>query len=209
MARRALGWAALAYAIAGFALIAVGAIGGLDMAGRIESLALRADSTLAAAQRATQATAESFSGVDSSLANGQQSAEEAATLARDASATLESLSVAMSLTLFGAQPLQPLAEDFATSADQATALADTLDGVGDSLGATRQDMTRIGGEMDDLATELGELRVSADPGGSAPPIRLFVVLVLAWLGLQAVAALAAGLTLLRRSRRRLLAEEEE
>ena len=195
---RALGWAALAYGVAGFALVVVGAIGGLDMAERVETLAVRADSTLAAAQRATRATADSFSAADDSLADAELSAEGAAILARDASETMRSLAAAMSLSIFGTRPLQPLAEDFATSADQAAALADTLDDVGASLSDTRADMTLIADELDELAIELTELRTSSRTDGSAPPVRLFVALLLIWLGLQALTATLGGLVLLRR-----------
>lgn len=198
MARRAAGWAAIAYGIAGIGLVIVGALGGLEMAGRVENLALRADRTLASAQRATQATAESFTGVDESLAEGQSSADSAAALARDASATLDSLALAMSLQILGTRPLQPLAADFADSADQAAALADELDGVGASLSDTRTDMARIGAELDQLAIELGALReASSDSDAGAPPLRAFVTLLLIWLGLQAVAAVIGGLALLR------------
>lgn len=201
MAGRALGWSLLAYGITGLALVVVGAIGGLEMAGRVEDLAVQADTTLAAAERATQATADSFTGVDDSLAEGEASTDAAAVLARDASLTLDSLANAMSISILGTRPLQPLAADFAASADQASALADTLEGVGDSLADTREDMTLIGSELDQLAVELGALRGASSTDGAAPPIRLFVMMVLAWLALQAVGALIGGLALLRRSRR--------
>lgn len=208
MARRALGWAAILYGIAGIGLVIVGTLGGLEMADRVENLALRADSTLASAQRATQATADSFTGVDQSLAEGQSSADSAAALARDASATLDSLALAMSLQILGTRPLQPLAADFADSADQAAALADELDGVGASLSDTRTDMARIGSELDQLAVELGALRDASSDSttGGAPPLRLFVTLLLVWLGLQAVAAIIGGLSLLR-PRRTLVIED--
>lgn len=200
MARRALGWASMAYGIAGIALVVVGAIGGLEMADRVENLALRADSTLAAAQRATQATADSFTGVDESLGEGEASADAAAVLAREASATLRSLSLAMTISILGTQPLQPLAADFADSADQAAALAETLDTMGESLSDTRADMISIGARLDQLAVELDALRDASSTEGTAPPVRLFVTIVLVWLGLQAVGAIIGGLALLRRPR---------
>lgn len=206
MAGRALGWALLAYGIAGVALVAVGAFGGLEMADRIENLALRADSTLAAAQRATEATAESFSGVDESLGEGETSAEAAAVLARDASATLRSLSLAMTINILGTRPLQPLAADFADSADQASALADTLDGMGASLSDTRADMSAIGSRLDELAAELEDLRDASSTQGAAPPVRLFVTILLVWIGLQALGALIAGLGMLRRPREVIVVE---
>ena len=200
MARRALGWAAIAYGIAGMALVVIGAIGGLELADRVENLALRADSTLAAAQRATEATADSFTGVDESLGEGEASADAAAILAREASATLRSLSLAMTISILGTQPLQPLAADFADSADQAAALAETLDGMGASLSDTRADMIAIGARLDQLAVELDALRDASNTAGTAPPVRLFVTIVLVWLGLQAVGAIIGGLALLRPAR---------
>ncbi len=197
MAGRALGWALLAYGIVGVALVVVGALGGLEMADRIENLAVRADSTLAAAQRATEATADSFTGVDVSLGEGEASADAAAVLAREASATLRSLSLAMGISILGARPLQPLAADFADSADQASALADTLNGMGGSLSDTRADMAAIGSRLDQLAAELDSLRDASSTEGAAPPVRLFVTIVLVWLGLQALGALIAGLAFLR------------
>jgi len=206
MAGRALGWALLAYGITGLALVVVGAIGGLEMAGRVEDLAVQADTTLAAAERATQATADSFTGVDDSLAEGEASTVAAAVLAREASLTLDSLANAMSLSILGTRPLEPLAADFAASADQASALADTLEGVGDSLADTRDDMILIGSQLDQLANELGALRDAGSTDGAAPPIRLFVMMVLAWLALQAVGALIGGMALLRRSRQVVVEE---
>jgi hypothetical protein len=200
MARRAFGWASIAYGVAGIALVVVGAIGGLEMADRVENLALRADSTLAAAQRATEATAESFTGVDESLGEGEASADAAAVLAREASATLRSLSLAMTISILGTQPLRPLAADFADSADQAAALAETLDAMGASLSDTRADMISIGARLDQLAVELDALRDASSTEGSAPPVRLFVSIVLAWLALQALGAIIGGLALLRRPR---------
>ena len=206
MAGRALGWALIAYGVAGVALVVVGALGGLEMADRIENLALRADTTLAAAQRATEATADSFTGVDESLGEGEASAAAAAVLAREASATLGSLSLAMNISILGTQPLRPLAADFADSADQASALADTLDGMGASLSDTRGDMIAIGTRLDQLSEELEALRDASSTEGTAPPVRLFVTIVLVWLGLQAMGAVIAGLALLRPSREVLVVE---
>lgn len=198
MAARAFGWVALAYGVAGIALVIVGAIGGLDVAGRLEALALRADSTLAAAEDATRTTADAVDGVEVSLAEAETSADAASVLAREASATLDSLSVAMSLSILGSRPLEPLAADFATSSDQAAALADTLDGFGASLADTRVDTTRIAVELDRLADELAELRGPGTDDASPPPITLFVGIVLAWLAVQSLGAIIAGLALLRR-----------
>ncbi|MGH2444997.1 MAG: hypothetical protein ACRDGD_03035 [Candidatus Limnocylindria bacterium] len=190
--RRAIGWGLIGYGLVGTLLIVVGAALGLDVAGRVERLTTAADDTLAAAARSTRAAADSFANVDGSLSGAQASTDAAAELARDASGTLDALAASMQIFILGTQPLQPLGAEFAASADQAEALAGTLDDVGSSLGATRTDVTRIGVELEGLAGQLEELRASGAETGSAPPIRLFVILLLAWLAIQAVAALVAG-----------------
>ena len=201
MTGRPLAWALIAYGLLGIALLVSGALYGLEMAGRIERLATAADGTLAAAARSTRAASDSFASVDASLSESEASADEAAALAREASGTLDSLSIAMRISVLGAQPLLPLADEFATSADQAAELAETLDAVGGSLGGTRTDVAVIGVELDTLSRELDALRGSGEADAGPPPLRLFVALLLGWLAIPAVAALLIGLVLLRPARR--------
>ena len=199
MGRRARAWGLILYGLAGLTLLIAGAAIGLETASRVERLASDADGTLAAATRATEAAADSFADVDASLAEAQASATAAAALSRDAAGTLRSLSVAMELSLFGSQPLLPLAAEFVTSAEQAEALAETLTSMGGSLGDTRTDAVRVGTELEVLATQLESLRGSSGTADSSPPpLRLFISLLLAWLAIPAVGALIAGLALLRR-----------
>jgi hypothetical protein len=200
LGRRLLAWVLIVYGVLGLVLIIVGAAIGLEAATRIERLAVTADGTLAAASRSTDAAAEAFTNVDTSLAESQSSADAAAALARDASVTLASLAQAMELSVFGAQPLLPLADEFADSAEQASALAETLDDVGGSLGATRADVGQIGFELDGLSAELAALRGADAAGGTSPPLRLFVLLLLAWLLVPAAGGLLVGLALIRFAR---------
>ena len=103
MRRRTIGWALIAYGVIGVVLLVAGAITGMDAAARIERTALVAGGTLSAAARATRAAADSFTSIDGSLAEAQSSADTAAALSRDASATLDSLAAAMGITIFGSQ----------------------------------------------------------------------------------------------------------
>ncbi|HUF06270.1 MAG TPA: hypothetical protein VMP86_02650 [Candidatus Binatia bacterium] len=201
MTGRPLAWALIAYGLLGIALLVSGALYGLEMAGRVERLATAADGTLAAAARSIRAAADSFASVDDSLSESEASADEAAALAREASGTLDSLSIAMRISVLGAQPLLPLADEFATSADQAAELAETLDAVGASLGGTRTDVAIIGVELDTLSRELEALRGSGGTDAGSPPLRLFAALLLSWLAIPAIAALLIGLVLLRPVRR--------
>ncbi len=193
--RRTIGSLLVAYGLVGLALVVLTAWIGLDVASRVERLATDADATLTAAARSTDAAAESFANIDASLSEAETSSAAAAALARDASATLDALASAMGLSILGAQPLLPLAAEFTTSADQAAELAGTLDAVAGSLSDTRTDVSRIGPELKLLSDELGDLTDAAD--ASAPPLRLAVGLILAWLTLPAVGSLAGGILLLR------------
>jgi hypothetical protein len=188
--RRLAGRLLIAYALLGFALVILGALIGLDLAGRVERLSTNADATLAAASRATDAAAGSFENIELSLAEAQASSLAAGTLAQEASATLDALAVAMRISVLGAQPLLPLADEFTTSADQAEELAATLEAVGSSLGDTRTDVARIGPELQALRDQLAGLRGESAGPAASPPLRLFVVLLLAWLLTQAAGSLA-------------------
>ena len=198
--RRLVAWALIVYGVLGLALVVAGAMTGFGVAGRVEELATEADGTLLAASRATEAAADSFSSVDGSLTEAQASSDSAAELAREASSTLRELASAMELSVLGAQPLLPLASDFNDSADLAEELGLTLDGVGSSLDATRTDVSRIGDELGVLADELSALR-DTDANGdesppAAPPLRLFVGLLLAWLAIPALGGLLGGIAIL-------------
>lgn len=197
MRRRTLGWILIAYGIGGFVLLLAGAVTGMDAAARIERTAVVAGGTLSAAARATRAAADSFTSIDGSLADAQSSADTAADLSRDASATLDSLAAAMGISIFGSQPLAPLAVEFSTSAGQADQLADTLDSVSGSMSETRSDVAIIGVELDALSDQLETLEGTTGPGGSAPPLRLFIGLLLAWLAVPAIGAIVYGAVLLR------------
>jgi hypothetical protein len=190
-------WGLIVYGVLGIALVASGATIGLGLAGRIEELSNAAEGTLSAAAESTRAAADSFASIDTSLEEADASARQAADLSREASATLGALADAMSVSILGAQPLLTLADDFSTSADQAAALAGTLDGVAESLGDTRTDVGVIGGELEGLSTQIGELR-AATSSGETPQLRLFVVLLLAWITVPALGALLLGASLLRR-----------
>jgi len=201
ISRRTIGQLLIAYGVVGFALVVVGAFIGLDLAGRVEGLSGTATATLTAAARATDAAADAFVDVDTSLDEARASSDAASVLAREASGTLRALAAAMDLSILGAQPLSPLADDFEASADQAAELADTLDRVGSSLGDTRADVARIGPELTALSGELTTLGDQPAAASAAAPLRLFVILLLVWLVMQAAGSLFAGLVLVVGARR--------
>jgi hypothetical protein len=198
MGRSTLAWGLVAYGLVGLVLSTVGFTFGLDAADRLERLTAASDATLEAAARSTAAAAESFDAIDVSLVNAQDSVAQAATLSADASATLDALSAAMNLSIFGAQPLQPLAGEFADAADQAEALATTLGTTAGSVADVRISAEEMGAELQALAGELETLRDSLPP--DPVPVRGLVALLLAYLTLPAIAALMAGSLMLRAQR---------
>lgn len=195
--RRWLGWGLIAYGLVGVAMIVAGSLIGLAAADRVERLVTDADVALTAASTATRAAADSFDGVDDSLTRANDSSAAAAALARRAQDTLDNLAAAMEVSILGARPLLPLAADFADSAVLAGDLAGTLDGVQESLGSTQADIATIGDELDVLASELEDLGSATQLDQGAPPVRIFVGLLLVWLGVQVVAAFVGGIVVLR------------
>jgi hypothetical protein len=197
MRRRTLGLVFIAYGLLGIAVIVLGAVVGLDVAGRVERLAASADDTILAAAETTRTAATAFTNADTSMRDAERSVLEAAALADDASTTLDSLAAAMEVSILGAQPLVPLADDFSQIAGQAAALGESLDVVVASLADARVDVVLVGVEMERLADDLERLRDASGGDGTTPPIRLFIVLLLAWLAVPAVGAILGGVFLRR------------
>ena len=198
MGRSTLAWGLVAYGLVGLALSIIGFTFGLDAAGQLERLAAATDTTLEAAARSTAAAADSFDSIDATLVNAEGSIAQAATLSADAGATLDALSAAMNLSIFGAQPLQPLADEFADAADQAEELAATLETTL-AIGLRRPHRCRCHRRRARGACR--RARGAARLGAVHPvPIRGLVALLLAYLTLPAVAALVAGSLMLRAQR---------
>lgn len=197
-----LGWLLVLYAFIGAGLVLASiAIGG-PMVARVDRLATSAAGSMDAAASAAEAAADAFTGFDTSLAEARRSTDEAAALSRDASGTLQSLSEAMSLSVLGSQPLLPLADDFATSAEQLRQMGDNLDGIGTALTTNQDQIAEVGTELRQLANQLGSLRggVAAERSGTGPPLSWLFYGFLAWQLLPIGAAAIGGRMLLGRSR---------
>lgn len=191
--RRRLGVALIAYGLAGVLLLAAfGAIG----SSAIERLALvdPAAGALADASDALGDTANAFGGFGTSLADAQNATAQAAVSARDASATAGRLADGMSLSIFGAQPLLPLAQDFRRSAGDLDTMAKGLDTLSASLKANQDDIAKIRADLTLMRTRIESARTG---GVSVEPLRGLLALLLLWLLLPALAAIGAGAWLVR------------
>ena len=192
--RRRLGIALVAYGGAGvllllaFALIANSAI---------ERLALvdPAAGALSDASAILGDTTTAFGGFGTSLGDAQNSMAQAAIAARDASATANRLADGMSISIFGAQPLASLAQDFRKEATDLDAMAKQFDTLTVSLKSNQQDVAKIRGDMALLKTRVDMARSAAPI--SVDSLRALLGLLVLWLALPAIVALGAGAYLLR------------
>jgi hypothetical protein len=199
---RVLGWLLAAYAVVGALFIVTALLVGGPLVSRLDRLATSATDTLDAATAAADAAADAFDGFDTSLTDARASASQAADLSRDTSVTLDGLAEAMSVSIFGSRPLEPLAGQFSASAEQLRQMGDDLDGIGTALTTNREDVARVGLEMRALADEMATLRgglVEEQASGGLPLSWLFYGFLL-WQLLPVTAAAIGGTWLLRHTR---------
>lgn len=195
--------------ILGFVLVAYGALGVLVIAGalaigapaigRVEGMIASAVSTMSAASRVATTAADSFDGLGASMEQARSSATDAASLSREAAATSADLANAMSISIFGAQPLIGLADDFSAMSGQLQGLAVDLDGIGAALTGSDDDLARVGNRLRSLASNLSDLRDRVEARAEEPliPFSLLFYGFLLWQALLVMASLAVGVILLR------------
>ena len=187
---RRVAFGLVGYGTVGLVLVVAAIVGGWSGIARIDA----AVGSVAEASETLDAVADSFAGFDASLEGAGKSAQDAAAASRSASSTATRLADAMGLSIFGAQPLLPLANDFRRQAADLRAVADDLDGLGSSLAKDQDEVKRI---HDHVTVLSARIRGFGNPAGGAGIAALLIALLL-WLGAQAVAALAVGIVLLRR-----------
>jgi hypothetical protein len=199
---RLLAWLLSAYAALGSVLIVAALLVGGPLVDRLDRLTGSAVDTMSAASTAARAAADAFEGLDASVVQARTSAEDAAALSGETAATLDALATAMSLNLFGAQPLLPLADQFERSAEQMRELGGNLDGIGQALDANREDVSEVGDRMTDLADELEAFSgriVDEELAGGIPLSWLYYGFLL-WQLLPILAAVAGAAWLFRHTR---------
>jgi hypothetical protein len=187
---RRVAWGLTVYGAVGIVLLTTALIGGWNGIARI-------DSTFASAAqaRATLDTvADGFDAFDVSLDEAKRSVDSAAVASGDAAATAARLADAMSLSIFGAQPLLPLAADFRRQAADLRVVADDLGRLGTALARDRVQASRVRDEVRELARRVGAVGGDTGVGGMAALIGALLL----WLAAQALVALVAGIALLRR-----------
>jgi len=204
---RILAWLLAAYAVAGAIFVILALLVGGPLVAQVDRATTSAQSTLSAATQAADAAADAFGGFDTSLEQARSSASNAASLSRQTSATLDALAANMSISLFGAQPLLPLADQFHESASQLTQLGDNLDTIGGALDLNRDDIALVGTRMRTLADRLETLQggIGAEQVAGGLPLSLLFYGFLLWQLLPIAAAGVGSGWLFRHTRVSLVA----
>jgi len=187
---RAIAAALMAYGIAGALLVLVLSLAVAPAMGAIDALARSS----ADVQRTLTTTRDAFDGFGVSLVEARLSARRAATTARSTAATAKQLADAMGISIFGARPLLQIATGFDQQSSDLEALATELDKLASALQRDERDVTVLRDQMDVLRERAAVIGVMTAP---TVPIAPILYALLAWMGVQAVAAIGAGVALWR------------
>ncbi|HEX6128595.1 MAG TPA: hypothetical protein VF071_06200 [Candidatus Limnocylindria bacterium] len=199
---RILAWLLAAYAVLGAILMVAALLIGGPLVSRLDRVTTSALDTMASATEATRVAADAFEGFDVSIAEARASTDDAAGLTRETAVTLDALGAAMGISLFGAQPLLPLADQFERSAGQMRQLGDNLEGIGEALDNNRADVAEVGTQMRILANRLEtfEGRITAERLGGGVPLSWLFYGFLAWQVLPILAAAVGAAWIFRNTR---------
>ncbi len=206
---RRIAWALVAYGVAGLVLTAASAVTVLGALPSIDAIDRQRAAIVHSLDVAASGIADAEKGMSragASLGSGAASARSAAALTDDLATTMESLRDASGVTVLGSQPFAALADDFDRVASRARALGSNMTVLAGSLDQDTADFAAVVADAAALRAEIAGLRDALTQNGTdgldAGLRRLFtiVILLLAWLGLPAVASLVGGALWLREQR---------
>jgi hypothetical protein len=216
--RRWLGLGLIVYGIAGILLAAGGAVlvsasfRGVDrIADTIVAQRNALTLSLSTVASAIENAASSTDSVDRVLGDAGDAVGDAATMVRSLATAADDVANAATFQIFGQQPLANVSSSFVRLGEDARGLADQLDQAKDTLSGTTGDTGRLHEELDRVAAQVRTFSESLssasalddlEEGFNAPKIVLYGLL--GWLGVQAFAAVVAGIVLILGSRRRIV-----
>lgn len=201
-----LGAALVAYGVTGLVMLAVI---GLSMSAPIDAIARlggSVESQREAALEALDSASETISGaaggvrnMDGSLGQARSATDRSAVLSRGVAASMYQLAEAMTISLFGTQPLIGLSTGFFQTGSQLIVLADDLSSISEALDQNRDDALAVARSLDELAVAVDRLTLEVRDGPrvevaeeTVDGLRLGILALLIWLGLLAVGAIGAG-----------------
>lgn len=213
--RRWLGVCLVLYGVAGIALAAAGAVlvsasfRGVDrlvdtIVAQRNTIVLTLDTTAAFIGNAATGTES----VDAILVDASTATRDAATMTRSLAAAADEVARAATFQIFGQQPFGGVATSFARVSADALALASDLEGAANTIGGTgeataglRDDLRTVADQVRQFSRSLAGTVALDDIEGAFDPPRIVLYGLLAWLGIQAVAAVIGGLALVLAWRR--------
>lgn len=166
---------------------------------RLDALGDAAGGPLRSTARTVSDAADAFDRFGVSLTQAEVSSRHAAVLAGETAETLDALADALSVEIFGSQPLLPAAEGFRTASDQLAGLGSDLDDMSEALAANVGDVERASRNLRDVREQMNALlsafgdRSDGDVGLAS--VALYALL--AWLALLAVGCGVLGAFILR------------
>jgi len=204
---RGIAMGLIAYGVIGLVIIVVAMLVTVGAFARIETLSQSVGAPLRSTARTVGDASGAFGRFAVSLDEAQRSSQDAAALARESADTMGGLADAMSVTIFGAQPLARAAEGFRDVSVQLDGLGEDLETVGEALGHNIADVQQAGRNLRDVREELDTLLAqfgdsadgtdAAPQGGGTRLASVALYALLAWLAVPAIASLVLGLTVLR------------
>jgi hypothetical protein len=209
---RVLGFGLAAYGLIGLLLFAAVAVAinrplerAQELAASVEQQRLALVEALGQAQATLEGMSQGVGRMDTSLADAKAATARASGITVGLATSMFGLRDAVSLSIFGAQPLLGLAPGFESSGQQLTALGADLAAIGVSLDTSRSDVATSSANLADLAASLGQLTtmVSDSPGvelstASLDAVRLAAYAICGWLAVLAVGCVVVGIYLVRR-----------
>jgi hypothetical protein len=214
---RSLRWAAvalIAYGILGLVIAAAMLVVGIATFSQVAALQQTLESERANLVQSIHTVSATLHDTASATTNFQQSidqarvaADQASGLANSSAGTFRGLGASVgSINVLGVQPLAGLGPQFDTSADQLQQLAITLGSARDALAQNGSDVSRVGGDLNQLQTQLDDVATSlSQPGVLGLDAQNLVPFQVAFYGmcllviLQSAFSIVAGVALHRLS----------
>ena len=189
------------YGVLGLVLVGAAVLSLGPLLTRASLAADSAGDSLAAAATALDHTAAAFDGFGHSLADAKTSSAHASQLLKDASNTSAQLADAMSVNIFGAQPLLSIAQSFRRNTDELRGVSEDVSTMSEAIGRNATDVAAVRDDLAVLRDRVAQLArdaaASKDGPRVEPALRVIVYGLAIWLGLLATASFVAGAVLLR------------
>ena len=204
-----------AYGVLGLIIASAMLVVGISTFGQVASLQHTLESersALVQSIRTVSATLHDTAGATTnfqrSIDQARSAADKASGLANSSAGTFRNLANEVGgLTVFGVQPLGGLAPQFNASADQLQQLAIQLGGARDALSQNGTDVQHVGGDLNQLQTQLDSVANSlSQPGVLGLDAQSLLPFQVAFYGmcllviLQSAFSIVAGVVLYRLSR---------